>query len=75
MTTWAMRWTKAGEDRWTSLPLEGRFRLVVAPKGDGRWAWEAFARGADDPMASGIVGSLAAAKNAAAQFLTRAGYV
>ena len=75
MPTPAFRWTKTGDNRWLCRALEGRFVLKVAPKGDGRWTWEAFAKDADDPMASGIVGSVGAAKNAAEQFLTRAGYL
>jgi hypothetical protein len=71
----ALRWTKAEGDRWVCAAVGGRFNLKASPKGDGRWTWEAFAAGADDPMASGIVSSLPAAKNAAQQFLQRAGFL
>ncbi len=75
-----LRWTKAPpekkgpSERWLCRPLpDGSLTLTVFAKGDGRFVWECYAEGALQPMASGIVGSLAAAKSVSVNFLERAG--
>jgi len=70
-----MEWSKTGRDQWRcQVPPDARFTLKAQIKGDGRWTWEVFAGTAENPMASGIVNSLGAAKNAGEGFLIRAGY-
>ena len=71
-----MKWTKGAVDQWICrVPPNARFTLKTLAKPDGRWSWEVFSGAADSPMATGIVSSFGAAKNAAEQFLKRAGYV
>ncbi len=71
-----MQWTKTGRDQWIcQVPPDARFTLKASIKGDGRWSWEVYAGAAEDPMATGIVGSLGAAKNAMEGFLKRAGHL
>jgi len=67
-----MKWTKTAGDRWVCLvPPDDRFRLEVMPKGDGRWAWQVFARDAVNPMASGVARNLGAAKSVTEQLAAR----
>jgi hypothetical protein len=71
-----MKWTKGAADQWICrVPPDARFTMKAFAKPDGRWSWEVFAGAAESPMATGIVGSLGAAKNAAEQFLKRAAYI
>jgi hypothetical protein len=70
-----MEWTKTARDQWRcEVAPDARFTLKAFIKGDGRWTWEVFSGATENPMASGHVGSLGAAKNASEGFLTRAGY-
>ncbi len=72
-----IRWTKNVGDLWTSTV--GPFLAKIQPQGDGRWAWQVFQqRGekvAPNPTATGVVGSLGAAKNVVEQFVKRSGLV
>ena len=71
-----LHWTKTGPDQWIShLPPAARFTLKTFIKGDGRWTWEVYSGTTEDPMATGIVGSLNAARNAIEGFLKRAGHL
>jgi hypothetical protein len=71
-----MHWTKSGPDQWICrIPPDARFTLKAFIKGDGRWTWEVYSGATLDPMASGIVGSLNAAKNAMEGFLKRSGHL
>ena len=75
MTAEPLRWIKTGRDGWICrVPPAARFTLKAFPKGDGRWSWEVFSAATVDPMATGIVGSLGAARNATELFLKRSGY-
>jgi hypothetical protein len=72
----ALWWTKGAANHWLCrVPPEARFTLKVFPKGDGRWSWEVFSGTTPDPMATGIVNSLGAAKAATERFLKSAGYL
>jgi hypothetical protein len=68
-----MQWAKKARDQWhCEVPPAARFTLKASIMGDGRWTWEVFAGTAVNPTATGIVGSLGAAKNASEGFLKRA---
>lgn len=69
----AMKWTKGTGDVLSAK--SGPFALEIFPKGDGRFAWRIFSEGARNPAASGVTGSLAAAKNVTEQFVKRSGLV
>ena len=68
-----MTWTKEAKDHWSARV--GPFLVKVAPKGDGRWAWQVFRDSAPNPTATGIRASLGAAKTATEQFVKRSGLV
>lgn len=71
----ALKWTKTGPDQWRCVvPPAARFTLKALIKGDGRWTWEVYAGTAENPMATGIVSTLGAAKHATGMFLTKAGH-
>lgn len=71
-----LRWTKAGPDQWVCLvPPDARFTLKAGVIGDGRWGWKIFAGAAENAMASGIVSSFGAAKQAMRNFMVKQGYV
>jgi hypothetical protein len=70
-----MHWTKAANDQWICrVPPNARFTLKALAKADGRWSWEVFSGDTEAPMATGIVGSVGAAKNATELFLKRLGH-
>jgi len=71
-----MHWNKTGPDQWICfVPPAARFTLKAVIKGDNRWTWEVYSGATEDPMATGIVNSLNAAKNAMEGFLKRSGHV
>jgi hypothetical protein len=67
----SIAWSKGVTNGITATT--GPFSLEIQPKGDGRWSWRIFQGGADNPTATGIAGSLAAAKNVTEQFVKRSG--
>jgi hypothetical protein len=67
-----LAWKKQANG-WTAA--EGPFVVKVVPKGDGRWNWEVFADGVENPTATGIGSSVGAAKTACEQFVKRSGRV
>jgi hypothetical protein len=69
----SMAWSKGAGDLMTASA--GPFVLEILPKGDGRWSWRIFNGGTTNPTATGIAGSLAAAKNVTEQFVKRSGLV
>jgi hypothetical protein len=71
MTT--MAWSKGAGDAMTASA--GPFVIEILPKGDGRFSWRIFQGGAENPTATGIAGSLAAAKNVTEQFVKRSGLI
>lgn len=67
-----MHWNKNTKEQWIChVPPDEKFRLEVTPMGDGRWQWEVYAHGADNPMAYGIARNLNTAKNVTEQFVAR----
>jgi hypothetical protein len=67
-----MDWTKTDRDQWRcEVPPDGRFILKASIMGDRRWTWEVYSGTAVNPMATGIVSSLGAAKNACEGFIKR----
>ena len=72
MTT--MAWAKGTGDVSLTASV-GPFVLEILPKGDGRFSWRIFSGGAPNPTATGIAGSLAAAKNVTEQFVKRSGLI
>ncbi len=75
-----INWTKKAADvakkrpeLWTGTA--GPFALRIEPTGDGRWGWRIFEGDARNPMASGVAGTLAGAKNVTEQFVNRSGRV
>jgi hypothetical protein len=73
-----VQWIKAANDkrtageRWVCLvPPEGRLRLEVLARADGRWSWQIFAKDAANPMAAGVARNFGAAKTVTEQFATR----
>jgi hypothetical protein len=69
-----MDWKKIGGNQW-SCEVDSRFSLRADLMGDGRWAWKVLAVGAGAPMATGIVTSPGAAKQAMENFLKKKGFV
>jgi hypothetical protein len=74
----SMAWSKGAGDLMTASV--GPFALEILPTSDGRWSWRIFkvspAGGPlGNPTATGIAGSLAAAKNVTEQFVKRSGLV
>lgn len=53
----------------------GPLLLKLEQKGDGRWGWAVFNAEAENPMATGVAGSLGAAKTVTEQFARRSGLV
>jgi len=69
-----IKWKKSPDGK--ALTAEaGQLLLELAQTGDGRWAWKVRKTSATNPMASGIAGSLGAAKTVTAQFAERTGLV
>jgi hypothetical protein len=67
-----MEWTKTAPDTWRrEVPPDAQFTLKAAMMRDRRWTWEVYAGAAERPMATGIVNSLGAAKNACEGFIKR----
>lgn len=72
-----MEWTKGAPaisgkgNAWHTKA--GPFTLNVVPKGDGRWNWSVLKEGTTNPVASGVVSSLGAAKTATENYVNRSG--
>lgn len=63
-------WKKARDGKTVTATV-GPLLLKLAQTGDGRWAWQVFNGGAQNPMASGVAGSLGAAKTVTTQLANR----
>jgi len=53
----------------------GPLLIKLEQTGDGRWSWQVFNGEAQNPMATGIAGSLGAAKTSTTQFAQRTGLI
>ena len=62
----------AAGDVWTALV--GPLAIRIEPKPDGRWAWSIHTGDTPNPTATGLAGSLAAAKNVVEQYVLRSGH-
>jgi len=69
-----IKWKKARDGKSVTAVV-GPLSVVLAQTGDGRWTWQVTKDGAQNPMASGVAGSLGAAKTVTAQFVSRSGFV
>lgn len=67
-------WKKARDGKSVTASA-GPLSIALNQTGDGRWTWQITKDGAQNPMASGVAGSLGAAKTVAAQFVSRSGFV
>jgi hypothetical protein len=71
-----MEWTKESPDQIVcKVAPNARFTLKATRMADLRWSWMVYAGAAVDPMASGIVSSLGAAKHVMESFLKKKGYL
>jgi hypothetical protein len=69
----ALQWSKDAKGHSTSRV--GPFRIILEPRGDGRWAWMIFDGEAQNPTATGVAASVGAAKTTVEQFVNRSGRV
>lgn len=69
-----LSWKKARDGKSVTA-VAGPLSVVLTQTGDGRWTWQVTKDGSQNPMASGVAGSLGAAKTVAAQLVSRSGFV
>ena len=69
-----IKWKKARDGKSVTATA-GPLTLELTQTGDGRWSWQVKKDGTQNPMATGVAGSLGAAKTVTAQFASRSGLV
>jgi hypothetical protein len=69
-----IKWKKARDGKSVTAVV-GPLSIELTQTGDGRWSWQVKKDGAQNPMATGVAGSLGAAKTVTAQFASRSGLV
>lgn len=69
-----IKWKKARDGKSVTAVV-GPLSIELTQTGDGRWSWQVKKDGTQNPMASGVAGSLGAAKTVTAQFASRSGFV
>jgi hypothetical protein len=67
-------WKKARDGKSVTAVV-GPLTLDLSQTGDGRWSWRVMKAGTQNPIATGVAGSLGAAKTVTAQFAMRSGLV
>ncbi len=71
-----MEWTKVPPETFVcKVPPDARFTCKASRMADLRWTWMIYQGAAVDPMASGMVSSLGAAKHMMESFLKKKGYL
>ncbi len=69
-----IKWKKSRDGKSVTA-IVGPLSLNLTQTGDGRWSWQVVNGTAQNPMATGVAGSLGAAKTVTAQFASRSGFV
>lgn len=69
-----IQWKKPRDGK-SMTAVVGPLLIELTQTGDGRWSWQIRKHGTQNPMASGVAGSLGAAKTVTAQFASRSGLV
>jgi hypothetical protein len=69
-----IKWKKSRDGKAVTA-VAGPLSIELSQTGDGRWSWQVKKDGTQNPMASGVAGSLGAAKTVTAQLVNRSGFV